>query len=73
MEAQLNAVIPSNIRATMLSIHSMIGSGGAALGLLASGFLAKTFSIPLTWTLSAGLILLLLPAALLLRKRKAET
>ncbi|MBU2229572.1 MFS transporter [Patescibacteria group bacterium] len=72
MEAQLNEVIPSSSRATMLSIYSMIGSGGAALGLLASGFLAKNFSIPLTWTLSAGLIFLLLPVALLLRKEKAD-
>jgi MFS family permease len=70
MESYLNGVIPSHLRATLLSFHSMTSKGGAALGLLVSGWLAKSFSIPLTWGLFGALILLLIPIALKLKGKE---
>jgi len=56
-EAYLHEQIPSAKRATIASFKGMAQQGGAALGLLTFGLLAKQFGIPLAW-LSAGVILL---------------
>lgn len=72
LDAYLNRTISSNWRATLLSIYSMATTGGAALGLLVSGYLAERFSIPLTWTLAGGLLLLLIPIALKLKGDKRD-
>jgi len=68
LDAYLNRIIPSNWRATLLSIYSMTTTGGAALGLLISGYLAERYSIPLTWSLAGGLLLLLIPISLKLKE-----
>lgn len=55
-QAYLNHRIPSEQRATILSFDSMIGRGGAFLGLLGSGYLANQAGIPLTWFVSGCIL-----------------
>lgn len=54
----MNNRIESEKRATLLSLESMFTKLGAFIGLIASGFLANSFGINLTWFLS-GLFLLI--------------
>jgi len=55
-QAYLNQRIPSEQRATILSFDSMMGRGGAVLGLLGSGYLAERSGIPLTWLVSGCIL-----------------
>ncbi|MFA6475179.1 MAG: MFS transporter [Patescibacteria group bacterium] len=55
----LNKHIPANERATLLSFDSLISKLCAGAGLILFGYLARQYSISLTWLL-AGLILLFL-------------
>lgn len=49
-ETYLNERIKGNAeRATVLSFQSMVGKGGAALGLIASGLIAQSLSINASW------------------------
>ena len=54
----INKRLASKNRATLLSLDSMFSQSGAILGLVASGFIAKMFSIRTAWIFS-GLFLLL--------------
>jgi len=55
--ALMNDYIPSKQRATIISFDSMITRGGAALGLLMGGFLAKEFGISNSWIFTAVALL----------------
>lgn len=55
-QSYLNHRIPSDKRATILSFDSMVFKGGAALGLIFSGYLANNYSISLAW-LASGIVL----------------
>jgi MFS family permease len=54
----MNNRIESEKRATLLSLESMFTKLGAFVGLIASGFLANSFSIAWTWLFS-GVVLLI--------------
>lgn len=56
-KSYLNKHIQSHERATVLSFDSLVSKLGAAGGLVFFGWLAKLFSIELTWVL-AGIVLL---------------
>jgi MFS family permease len=56
--AYLNRRIPDEKRATVISFESMVGKLGSFLGLLVSGYLAKKYSISLSWLVS-GVVLAL--------------
>ena len=51
-QSYLNNFLQSEKRATLLSLESMFVKLGAFIGLIASGFIAETFSIKFTWLLS---------------------
>lgn len=57
----INARLESRFRATWLSCDSMYSKIGALAGLLLSGFLAKYYSVSLSWLVSALVILFFLP------------
>jgi MFS family permease len=56
--AYLNRRIPSESRATIISFESMVCKGGAFAGLILSGFLAKYFSIAISWAVSGSILAL---------------
>lgn len=56
--AYLNRRIPDEKRATIISFESMVTKLGAFAGLLVSGYLAKKYSISLSWLVS-GIVLAL--------------
>jgi MFS family permease len=45
----LNARIPSQQRATIISLDALFGDGGSTVGQVGLGWLSQTFSIPLAW------------------------
>ncbi len=55
--AYINKHLPAKERATILSFDSMISHLGAALGLLISGLIAKSYSIESAWLVSSILII----------------
>jgi len=55
-QAYLNKRIEGNKRATILSFDSMVSKGGAFVGLLLSGYLAKEYSISLSWLVSGCIL-----------------
>ncbi|MDO8507262.1 MAG: MFS transporter [bacterium] len=64
-DAYLNDNIPSKERATLISFESISHHIGGAGGLIVSGLLAQTTSIPLTWILSGSFLII---AAIILGK-----
>jgi MFS family permease len=55
-QSYVNNRLPSEQRATLLSLESMLVKFGALIGLIISGLLAQNFSIRWTWLFS-GLFL----------------
>jgi hypothetical protein len=51
----LNARIPSQQRATIISLDALFGDGGSTVGQVGLGWLSQTFSIPFAW-LVGGLV-----------------
>jgi len=49
--AWLNACIPSEQRATLISLDSLFGEAGGTLGQLGLGYVSKAFSIPTAWVI----------------------
>lgn len=70
-KAYLNKHIPSEQRATVLSFDSMMGKLGATLGLVILGWIAKNYSIQISWLISGFLLFLLIP--IYLRAKKQES
>lgn len=65
-DAYLNENIPSKERATLISFQGMAQHVGGMIGLVASGWLAENFGIPVTWVFSGGT--LIIASFLLIRK-----
>jgi MFS family permease len=66
-DAYLNSHIPSAERATLLSFDSMGTRLGGMIGLLMSGYLAQSVSIPSAWIISGSI--LIIGTVLVARKR----
>jgi len=60
-QAYLHQVVPSRQRATVISLDSMIGSGGSAAGQVGLGYLARVHSIPLGYIVGGLFTLGVLP------------
>ncbi|MDO8470795.1 MAG: MFS transporter [bacterium] len=67
----LNEAIPSNERATILSVESTFQYVGAMAGLLVSGFLAERFSMQTAWIFSGAVLAVV--TLWLLRSKKNES
>lgn len=57
-DSYLNANIPSEQRATLLSFDAMAFHIGGAIGLTVSGAIANAFGIPTAWIVSGGALVL---------------
>jgi MFS family permease len=68
VENYLHQQAPSEKRATVVSFKSMVTQGGAAIGLLFFGLLAKTFGINQTWLIASLILLLATPLVLKLKE-----
>lgn len=68
--AYLNRRIPDKKRATVISFESMVTKLGAFAGLLVSGYLAKKYSISLSWLVSG--IVLAVSVVIFLRIKNGE-
>jgi len=68
MSAYLNRYIPSDKRATLLSFNGMLGRLGAAIGLIAFGFLAKYTNFNTTWIIGGFILLTTIPIFFHLKK-----
>ncbi|MHB8924925.1 MAG: MFS transporter [Coriobacteriia bacterium] len=61
-QAFLNRQIPSDKRATVLSVDSFFADAGASGGQLGLGWLARTISIPAAWIAGGVLLALAIPS-----------
>lgn len=61
-QAFLNRQIPSDRRATILSVDSFFGHAGASGGQLGLGWLSRTISIPTAWIVGSVLLAVAVPA-----------
>jgi len=57
-DAYLNANIPSEQRATLLSFDAMAFHIGGVIGLATSGAIANAFGIPMAWVVSGSVLIL---------------
>jgi len=71
-QSYLNKNIPSERRATVLSFDGMVGRLGAVLGLLISGWVAKEFSVPVSWLWSAAMLMIFVPLFFCLKSPKKK-
>jgi MFS family permease len=71
LQAWINEHIPSQQRATVLSVRSMFLTLGGGSGLVCIGALARGAGIPIAWSVSAFLLALIAPGFLILRRRLA--
>jgi MFS family permease len=69
IQAWMNDRIPSERRATVLSVRSMFATLGGALGLVSIGYVAREYGIPSAWTASACVFALVAPAFLVFGRR----
>ena len=72
-QAYLNALIPSDQRATVLSCDSLFGSAGGVVIQPILGKAADVWSYPASYILSAAFQVLALPFAWLARREKAAS
>lgn len=70
-QAWLNARIPSEQRATIISLDSLFQEAGGAAGQVGLGYLSRAYSIPAAWVVGGVWQLLALP--FIARARAAET
>ena len=68
-DVYLNDHIPSKERATLISFESLFQHIGGAAGLVVSGFMAETVSIPATWVFSGAILIF---SSLWLMKNSAQ-
>jgi predicted MFS family arabinose efflux permease len=66
----LNARIPSEQRATIISLDALFGDGGSTVGQVGLGWMSQRFSIPLAWLV--GGVIQAVGVPLLGAARKAE-
>lgn len=72
MDSLPNRYIPSQIRATTLSVISMIEHFGAILGLLTFGVISDHFGVQSSWFVSGVILLIALAIYIPLQKKIAE-
>ena len=68
-----NNHVPKKVRSTLLSFQSVMLQLGGLCGSLIIGFIAKTYSIPVAWTIAAVVILLSAGTYLILMTAKLES
>jgi MFS family permease len=61
LQAWMNDHIASEQRATVLSVRSMFGTLGGAIGLTCLGFVSRDYGIPIAWTACAAIFALTAP------------
>jgi MFS family permease len=66
MQAWMNERIPSEQRATVLSVRSMFSTLGGALGLVTMGLIARAHGIPAAWTACALVLAVVAPGFVVL-------
>ena len=69
-QAWLNSRIPSEQRATIISLDALMGDGGAAVGQAGLGYVSQAVSIPVAWIVGGVIQLGALP--LLAAARRAD-
>jgi predicted MFS family arabinose efflux permease len=69
--AWLNACIPSQERATLISLNSLFGEAGGTVGQLGLGVVSRAVSIPAAWVLGGALQAMALPFICMARRRTA--
>ena len=67
--AWLNACIPSQERATLISLNSLFGEAGGTAGQLGLGVVSRAVSIPVAWVLGGALQTMTLPFICMARRR----
>jgi len=72
-QTYLNALIPSQQRATVLSFDSLFGSTGGVVIQPVLGKVADAWSYPVSYVVSAGFQTLAIPFTLLARREKAKS
>jgi MFS family permease len=70
-DAYLQDMLPEKERATLTSFESMYGHLGGALGLVTSGWLAKSYGIPTAWIV-AGSIMMISSLILISKNKKGN-
>jgi MFS family permease len=71
-QAWLNSRIPSQQRATIISLDALLGDGGAAAGQTALGYVSRAASIPLAWVIGGAIQLAALPLIVAARRGEAR-
>jgi MFS family permease len=71
-QAWLNSRIPSQQRATIISLDALLGDGGAAAGQAALGYVSRAASIPLAWVIGGAIQLAALPLFVAARRGEAR-
>jgi MFS family permease len=69
-QAWLNARIPSEQRATIISLDALFLDAGGAVGQVGLGYLSRAMSIPMAWIVGGAIHLIALP--FILRAGRAE-
>jgi MFS transporter, DHA1 family, quinolone resistance protein len=69
----LHAFVEDRQRSTMLSLRSLVQQLGAALGLILTGAVAKVYSTPVAWSLSAAFLVIAVMLTGVLALRIAAT
>jgi MFS family permease len=72
-QAYVNDLIPSNQRATILSIDSLVGSGGGVVAQPLLGRAADVWGYPASYAVSAAIQACAIPALWLARRRRAPS
>jgi len=68
-QAYMHNIIPSEHRATIISLDSLVGSSGSVFGQLGYGYIAQTISIPRGYLIGGIVNLLIFPFIFLLKKQ----
>lgn len=68
----LNACIPSEQRATIISFDALFGDGGGTFGQVGLGYMSRAISIPVAWVLGSAVQALAMPLFLIAGRRSPE-
>ena len=68
-QGYMHSIIPSEQRATIVSLDSLIGSSGSFMGQMGYGYIAQDLSIAAGYRIGGLVNLLILPSVFLLKKR----
>jgi MFS family permease len=71
-QAWLNACIPSEQRATIISFDALFGDGGGTFGQVGLGYMSRAISIPVAWVLGSAVQALAMPLFLVAGRKSPE-